>query len=1337
MRYTRTAIGLLSNQYKSVLKKCLMINLGMFAYMGTANATYNLNDAVADTAAEREYVLQENENVAATLGTMGGTSATLTIDGSANKYGINADPAAPAAVGGITVGAGNTLILKSLGSYTVSGEGTAVTDYTVNSSVNGFVSAAGGFLNNSGTATISNVVFSNNTATGDGIGGGAIYNSGEITEISNAMFIGNNMSNGSIYGGAINNDSGTIGNISGKFVGNSLNAMYYAMGSAIQNIDGQIGNISADFIGNISASAQDSVFGGVIYNTGYYTSTTKMGNISGTFENNTATAAYAVGGSVIANVYAEMGNISADFIGNTASGDGATIDGLIYNSSFGSDVAQIGNITGDIKNNTLTGKTIIGLIANEPDNEYPDYTTASAIIGNISGEWSNNTLTGTNKVQGFIYNKSAPSATAEIGNITADFKNNTLTAPTVYGGILNIGVINKIEGSTFENNTANGSGVAIGGAITNQGTITEGIINAKFLNNGVITNGAAQGAAIYTTKSLKIAADGSIGDGISTFQGNYSQVSGGDKKYEAIRVSGVTNTLIFEAKNGGTINLYDYVIGSSGYTTTITGDSTGTVNLYNDIKSSNVSVEKVDVSTADGNLHDYEFLSLTPDDNVKWNIDIDTKNQTADNFATDANATSSGTVTINELNYVDSSQSDIVEGFKVQVLKTQGDETAADLQLALSDDLKEEFVISETENTHTDEVTANTKWSDEFKKTGTITTTSGQYGLATTDTLNDSIGATVATETEQVDEKVGDTLAMVNQAELNDKNFTADKADEVYKAEDDLGATYGNVTINGVASGDKKSTIDLDGHNGFVIGAGASVALNNTKLTDSVGKAAIEIAQGGKMSLQNSELSGVNLNVNGEFDAAENEVSAKNATFGKNSTLKLLVNNIKDDHGAFKADSFDIAQGATLDVTFGQNPLGGEKTGEVALLSLNDGSDIDNNNFSDEFHNNMYKFVRKSEKSGIYGVYQTKTAEEISRENGGTKTNQEAAAAWVDGPSFAGGTAAKIADGLADLAQNNGTSFNEALTALAPNDDGMVQAVSADINDRLLLTIDNHLVEASKEEGLSSGDNGKNRGYPDLSGVKTWIKAYYGEAKLQRRGDIYGFNSDSIGFIAGVDKKVTSTVKVGIGMQYDDTDIDAFERDGDAKTLLGFVYGEYRPSKWFVNAALAYGVTDYDEDKTVIGQKVAAHYKAEMYSLQGLTGYTFKYFTPEIGARYYQIKRHGYTDSALQSVSGKNMDLLRATAGVKAETTYGMFKPHAYIGAVYDLVSDRDTAIVNLTNGAGYTVHGKRLPRFGVEIGAGVSANLNDHMELGLGYEAKFRKDYQDHSGIINFKYNF
>ena len=32
---------------------------------------------------------------------------------------------------------------------------------------------------------------------------------------------------------------------------------------------------------------------------------------------------------------------------------------------------------------------------------------------------------------------------------------------------------------------------------------------------------------------------------------------------------------------------------------------------------------------------------------------------------------------------------------------------------------------------------------------------------------------------------------------------------------------------------------------------------------------------------------------------------------------------------------------------------------------------------------------------------------------------------------------------------------------------------------------------------------------------------------------------------------------------------------------------------------------------------------------------------------------------------------------------------------------------------------------------------VNDNIELFLGYEGKFKKDYQDHSGLINAKYKF
>ena len=1678
-----------------------MINLGIFAYIGTANAAYNLNDAVADTAETRNYILSEDENVGTTLGAMGGTNATLTIDGSTSNYGINADQEAPAAVGGITVGAGNTLILQNLGSYTVDGEGTEVDDYTVNSSVNGFVSADGGFIdNNGGTVTISDAVFNNNTAIDGSGGGGAIYNySGEITTISNVTFIGNkttggnggaisNLRNlsvsyggnigeikntnfinnevtgGNVYGGAINNTRSSIGDISGKFIGNKVNATMTTYGM-IYNTESSIGNINADFIGNSTINTESGyeVGGGVIYSD--CGSTIK--DITGNFKNNTFSSPYYILGSVIANIQSEIGDISANFIGNTATSTSTSLPiyGMIYNA-----YSEIGDITGDFKDNTSTSShRIYGGILNAGD------------INKIEGStFDNNTMEGAKGVFGVAISNYGGTFTEGITD--AKFLNNkaTSTAGFVNGGVIwNNGNLNTLTGAEFENNTTTAGTYAYGSAIYSSGTIANGIADTIFKNNtitagtyayggaiytktsplaitnvefngniatasnnqafggaiyssgsvltlintsfndnaAVITNGTtAAGGAVFTSSDLTIKAKD---EGKSVFKGNYIQVGDGDKNYQAIVMNSPTATLTLEATTDGVIEMYDKIDGWEGYTTHLTGDASGTINLYNDIIDSNVTTDTVNVSTADGTLHDYSMLSLNSDAAVKWKIDVDTKNQMADTIATDANAAtaSDGTITLNELNYVDSSTADIVDGFKVQILKTQGSPEAANLQLALSDDLSDEFVISQTEEVVTDEVTADTKWSDVFNKTTTATTTSGQFALATTDTLNDSISATVTTATEKTVEKLGDTLALVNKAELNDKSFTADTADEVYTLEDDLGDTYGNLTIRGVAESEQKSTVDLNGHDSFTVPEGASLTLidvnlkgdaplsnagyadfynaevegevdnsgiltaRESKLTTLVnneearliGGSADEVNNSGTFTAENTELGTVTneneatitggsadevnnsgtftaedaelgtfvndgdailtngsanevisngvletldteivtlinngyaelnggyvgdtlnedeltakdailgaLSNNGEatlisssaddvinnntltaedtviatltnegeatlidssaddvtnnniltaentymttftnddeatligstadniinngivdltdtdftsidgndgvvnmfsdvdlsgkkvsnnmlalqgtkatvaadsfgdgvvlvaesgaeVDIGNNKVSVKQATFDKDSQLTLKIDGL-NNYGALTSDGFDIIEGAKLSAILGQNPLDGALKGEMTLLSMNDGSDINNNNFTDEFNNNMYTFKRKSAKSGVYEVYQAKTAEQISRENGGTKTNQGAAAAWVDGDSFAGGAAAVMADSLAELAQTDGVGFNKALTAIAPNDDGMVQAVTADLSDRLLLTIDNHLADSAQEQGLASGDKGKTRGYPDLSGVSTWAKGYYGKSKLQRRADIYGFDADSSGIIAGVDKKITSSIKAGLGMQYDDSDIDAYNRDVEAKTTLGFVYGEYRPSNWFVNGMFGYGVTDYDEDKSAAGQKVAAHYKTEIYSAQGLAGYSFKYFTPEIGARYYKIKRHGYVDGIGQEVSGENMDLLRTMAGVKAHADYGMFKPNAYFGMVYDVVSDRDNAIVNLSNGASYTVHGKHLPRFGVELGVGVTAQVTSKLELTIGYEAKFRKDYQDHSGTAVLKYSF
>lgn len=84
-----------------------------------------------------------------------------------------------------------------------------------------------------------------------------------------------------------------------------------------------------------------------------------------------------------------------------------------------------------------------------------------------------------------------------------------------------------------------------------------------------------------------------------------------------------------------------------------------------------------------------------------------------------------------------------------------------------------------------------------------------------------------------------------------------------------------------------------------------------------------------------------------------------------------------------------------------------------------------------------------------------------------------------------------------------------------------------------------------------------------------------------------------------------------------------------------------------------------------------------------------------------------------------------------------LLTPEFKAAMTYDISHDNSKSTVTLVNGSSYSVTGKPLNRFGVELGAGITAELNDNVELSLGYEGKFRKDYQDHTGLINAKYKF
>jgi outer membrane autotransporter protein len=483
----------------------------------------------------------------------------------------------------------------------------------------------------------------------------------------------------------------------------------------------------------------------------------------------------------------------------------------------------------------------------------------------------------------------------------------------------------------------------------------------------------------------------------------------------------------------------------------------------------------------------------------------------------------------------------------------------------------------------------------------------------------------------------------------------------------------------------------------------------------------------------------VTLTDGGEMNIGTNKATIDgDAIFNSGSTVKMTVNSA-DEYGSLKANSVTGKEGAKLSLTV-DNSIRDKIT--VKLFDTESMSD----NFTREISNNRYTVT--SDDGQSYDIEYTASASDIVADAGGTENNAQTAEAWdtIANDSHVSQGAKDVAHHLNDLSQHDAKKYNDALTALAPDAAPSVSHTSQQNTQQIFSAVGNRFNGGHMSGGHMGGPRGMSSG--DVAGQRAaaWVQGLYNKAKLDDTSSSKGFDSKSYGTALGLETQYTDDVKLGIGYAYTKTDIDGFMRDTDVKTHTAILYGEYKPNNWYVNGVASYGWSDYSEDKNVSGMKVTADYDAETLGLQAITGYDIYLnnvtLSPEAGLRYVHVEQDRYTDSAGQSVSTDDSDILTGVIGVKAGTSYNydsnvILKPEVRLAATYDLNNSDANSIVTLANGSGYKVNGDSLDRFGIETGVSVTANINEAIDVSLGYEGKFREDYQDHTGLINFKYNF
>lgn len=321
---------------------------------------------------------------------------------------------------------------------------------------------------------------------------------------------------------------------------------------------------------------------------------------------------------------------------------------------------------------------------------------------------------------------------------------------------------------------------------------------------------------------------------------------------------------------------------------------------------------------------------------------------------------------------------------------------------------------------------------------------------------------------------------------------------------------------------------------------------------------------------------------------------------------------------------------------------------------------------------------------------------------------------------------------LLDKAQGKAEEIKQILREIAPDASTSGSKTASNTAKSVINVINSRFGGGSPRRGRSGGDY-------TVGQTAVWAQGMMNYAKLDTDN---GFDAHSNGFAAGFEANFTDSFKAGLGYAYTSTDISTERSKTDVKTHTGFVYGEYKPNKAYINGVVSFGRSDYDD--TTRSLSLNSAYKTDTIAAQIAAGYKVGVLTPEAAVRFTNVKQKAYTDAMGAEMEEKTADTWTGVLGAKIGKNYVLranrkigLSPELKVAATYDFARDDENRTVTLPDGSSYTATGEAMERFGVEAGAGVTVSIANSAEIALTYDGKFKKDYQDHTGMLNLKVKF
>lgn len=726
----------------------------------------------------------------------------------------------------------------------------------------------GGAVASSVQTTIQDTQFTNNTASERG---GAVYvNSTDgVTNITNSSFSENN----AYLGGSLFVKSGEANINNSDFTNNTATyggAMYTTTSPNVQlNIEnsnfngnsaeevGAIGVISnasiknSTFKNNVATSTASNSDGAGALFLGAVSDTTITGDTQekSVFENNqsgTRGGAISTRGAASAdNSGAKLDITNTTFKNNSAQTTGGALDNYFYNSTNSEGNVYVANSAFE-SNSANKG----GAVYNHGDKDKAGNAASLKI--------ENSTFTGNTALTngGAVYNEGTLSIiNSSFTDNTANGKSNDIHntgdlsfsgTNTLNGGITGTGSTEIKDGETFASNI--------------EQQLVEVYENAKLTSQNITTtNGIKnEGTLVLTGDSNTNAITGNNGTTIiaGTLENSAIIDQAVEVQHDATLVSALEN-LGLTIKNDGTI------VTSGTLDKAITGEGTTQIDSTMSMTSGGSITGNLDLNgglldlTSDNSANEYSVGSLlnsTGTGSINIDIDFTGTDVIADALKIEAGTSNSGTITINDINVIGN-----LSGFTAEILK--GETTG--LSLAISEDLKNTMHTSTawTDKSAEEVLTQTAEWDDTF---GTITWEEREtFDLNVKD--NTKITYDSVTEKQNYGRIVeDDTLKLLNQTTqfgTEERKFITNDATKTHTVSENLGTTAaGTMTVQGSKSTAGEitniSTIDMDGHSGFVVSnAGSTLNIDNVKFKNAINTngGVVNVSNKNTVNITNSE----------------------------------------------------------------------------------------------------------------------------------------------------------------------------------------------------------------------------------------------------------------------------------------------------------------------------------------------------------------------------------------------------------------------------------------------------------------------------------------------------